>query len=216
MVTVLTHQVIDYTDIRYQDILQIVSPGIRQKIGKYHFAKDRIMKMAGYQLLKYAIMQTGSSPDLIEQIESSHYGKPYIKNWYPYSLSYSGERVVLAYTTMDGLGIDLEQKKANIDLVAMKSICHPCEHWSIGSHPCSTEAFYKIWVKKEAVLKAAGTGLIDALDKIDCSGNQVALHGKLWYFTPVKMPGQGYICYLCTNDKGIQLRTVDLSLEEMM
>ena len=60
--------------------------------------------------------------------------------------------------------------------------------------------FYDIWVRKEAVLKAEGIGLLDGLDTVDCTNDFILYKNKKWAFQEIEVD-KNYICYISYNHK---------------
>ncbi|MGL5436300.1 MAG: 4'-phosphopantetheinyl transferase family protein [Lachnospiraceae bacterium] len=95
------------------------------------------------------------------------FGKPCLSANVPlpglsFNLSHSGEYVAAAVSRTDTVGIDIESVRdmPELDLIARNEF-HDAEQEQMRR--CKTEekldCFYKIWVSKEAYLKALGSGL---------------------------------------------------------
>lgn len=87
-----------------------------------------------------------------------------------FNISHSGARVAIALHQSQPLGVDVERHTRNIRQDGMiDHVCHPGEKAWITAHPEEQRdtAFLRCWVRKEAVLKARGTGLTDDLPRID-------------------------------------------------
>ena len=94
-------------------------------------------------------------------------GKPYCKSHREiyFSLSHSGNFLALAISDRD-VGIDIERiRQAKEDLV--RRVCCENEISLIFSSENPDEAFTEIWTKKEAYLKALGTGIDRELTSVD-------------------------------------------------
>ena len=71
------------------------------------------------------------------------------------SVSHSGALVVIAATSAGRVGVDVERVRPIDHVLLGGEICRPGEaHLDLG--PAS---FYKLWTRKESVLKATGVGL---------------------------------------------------------
>jgi 4'-phosphopantetheinyl transferase len=82
------------------------------------------------------------------------HGKPTLASGPHFSLSYAGDRVVVAVTSIGPVGVDVEDHAAvrfdGFDSVALAS----------GERaPVDAAARATVWVRKEAILKATGHGL---------------------------------------------------------
>ncbi len=84
------------------------------------------------------------------------------------SLSHAGGMIALAATSAGPVGIDLEQvvRAAAMPEIAAR-ICHPDEVVALAVEHASVRAasLLSLWVRKEALLKAAGVGLAIEMDQ---------------------------------------------------
>lgn len=101
------------------------------------------------------------------QFSLGPHGKPYIPaSKIRFNISHSGDVLVIAVARDFEVGIDIEVLRKVDDLRAIAAqFFGPREIESLARiDPSSIDrAFLKIWVRKEAVLKAAGIGLADGL-----------------------------------------------------
>lgn len=172
------------------------------EIKKYQFAADRKSRLLGrLMLLKY--LRDGNSAFLIDNWKCDGNNKPYLDGWKHFNISHSGDIVVFCFS--DGeVGIDIE-KKASLDFSAFTSqFCLKEEDYILNSDNVM-ERFYEVWVKKEAVLKAEGVGIINGLNTINCLQNTVYFKGKTWYFTKLDLYS-GYASSLCAAQPNIQIK----------
>ena len=80
-----------------------------------------------------------------------------------FNLSHSHGRMLVAVTKGQEVGIDLEQIRDNLEALKLgERFYAPAEYERIRSGPVSEHAlqFYRLWVAKEAFLKAQGTGIV--------------------------------------------------------
>lgn len=105
----------------------------------------------------------------------NQHGKPSLKNTrdsdpFFFNLSKSGNIGVYVFTSIGEAGVDVEKIH---DLQGMdrivKRFFSPLEIKTFRSLPDHNRksAFFKYWTRKEALLKAMGTGLISPLDEVD-------------------------------------------------
>ena len=97
-------------------------------------------------------------------IAAGEQGKPYLtgsSERLRFNVSHSGELLLLAVATGRDIGIDLETTDPDKPFAAMARIAFSRpEQEELFSLPASRQAaaFYRQWVRKEACLKACGTG----------------------------------------------------------
>lgn len=93
-------------------------------------------------------------------------GKPFLVNDTPapirFNLSHSGQLVMIAIARDRNVGVDLEQIRATLDIASLSENCfseHECQLLASCSIDKRATAFFQLWTCKEALLKAAGTGI---------------------------------------------------------
>jgi 4'-phosphopantetheinyl transferase len=97
-------------------------------------------------------------------------GKPALRDsHFQFNLSNSGELVVYAFAVDCELGVDVELVRPMTDLkqIASRYFCQAeaSELLSIHAGQARQEAFYRCWTRKEAYIKAIGSGLTLPLDQ---------------------------------------------------
>lgn len=120
------------------------------------------------QLLSVYLQQ---SPDAMV-IETEWMGRPILKNGgLHFSLSHSGADVLIALAHKP-IGVDIEQTGRQRDWPALAArYFSTAEQDWLRSQKNLAGAFLRLWVAKEAILKAAGTGLAGGLSKLSlCIG----------------------------------------------
>ena len=86
-----------------------------------------------------------------------------------FNLSHSYNRLVIAVSKVQGLGVDIELMNENRAILKVaKRYFSPLEFQELCNLPRSlqTRRFYELWTLKESVLKAYGVGLSGHLSKI--------------------------------------------------
>lgn len=92
----------------------------------------------------------------------SEYGRPNVADGPDFNISHSGDHVLVALARDPGtsIGIDVEclNRETNLAKLEPVVLSGPELEWLNGCQDRHS-AFLRLWVMKEAVLKAAGTGL---------------------------------------------------------
>jgi 4'-phosphopantetheinyl transferase len=102
------------------------------------------------------------------------HGRPVLAGWsqppVEFSLSHGGGIVLIAVAD-EPVGVDVEPEPDGPIVAALSARLHPRERELLARvDPSARPAeFARIWVRKEAHLKALGTGLADGLGTADCS-----------------------------------------------
>lgn len=118
------------------------------------------------QLLAERLQQTAAS---LQFCQDEH-GKPRLHDngWY-FNLSHSGHWLVLALCPQGPLGVDLELgKRRHNPLPLARRFYAQSEYEWLCTLPANEQerAFYRLWSRKEAVLKAHGGGIAAGLEKV--------------------------------------------------
>ncbi|NJL59723.1 MAG: 4'-phosphopantetheinyl transferase superfamily protein [Desulfobacteraceae bacterium] len=151
---------------RWRYYISQVPPDIRNKILCYHRWQDRHAGLFGKLLLSEGLKRYGCSPENLNHLSYTAFGRPYINNSnLDFNISHSGQYVVCAITEHGKIGIDIEQIKP-IDLSGFEKYMTLTEWEEIRQSEMPYHAFYSYWTKKESVLKACGYGLSVPLNKI--------------------------------------------------
>lgn len=110
------------------------------------------------------------------------FGKPYIEGEnFHFSLSHSKKNWCLALSSYD-VGVDLEDISSSFNYNnILQRFFSEREQQAINHAKNPRTEFYKFWTRKEALLKAVGSGLIDDLTKIDVLESKL-MHKNVSYF----------------------------------
>ncbi len=182
-------------------------PLARAGILRYVRWPDRQATFFGRLLLLRAL-GLEDRPDVLDQVTWNDYKRPSLTGFPDFNIAHSGDWVVVAVSHGGPVGIDVEQMAA-IRLRDFRSILCPEEWRLLHTLEDPVDLFFSIWTKKEAVCKAEGRGLYNALDTVNALGNQVLLEGRLWHLRHVPVRA-GYACHLASD------REIDtFSLEEV-
>ncbi len=167
-----------------------------ERINTFRRIEDKKRRLLALLLLQHCLVRTGFEKSLVNRITRSEFGKPSISSWYRYNISHSGKLVILAYSN-ECIGIDVEEVRPINDLNSFSWIFSAEENHELKISENKDYCFYKLWTKKECLLKAVGTGLVNNLSEIDCIGNRRRLNGQEWWFKQINFCDQ-YICHTCS------------------
>ena len=95
-----------------------------------------------------------------------------------FNLSHSGDLVLVALSGDAELGVDIECLDRGVDVPGVAGrFFHPAEVAALNREPESrrAECFFTFWTRKEALIKAAGTGLFASVQDIDGTAGTVSL-----------------------------------------
>lgn len=133
------------------------------RAARFVFDRDRIRYLAGRARLRCILGRyLGLPPEKIV-FDYGPYGRPSVRG-IVFNLSHTGDLALLAVTRDVALGVDIETVR-EIDMGVADAHFSPSEIEALHALPTvqRTAAFYRCWTRKEAYLKAKGTGLSTAL-----------------------------------------------------
>lgn len=146
-----------------------------------HGRRNRVARAMLRHLLAHLTM--GQAAELTWQI--GPHGKPHLAGQparLHFNLSHSGAWALLATSASVELGVDLEELAARAHLVNMASrILCPEERAALERVELdASDTLLTAWVRKEACLKALGTGLIREMDTVALGAGQAhtATHAR--------------------------------------
>lgn len=155
------------------DALKIVlHPDEIQRADRFRFPIHRQRFIAARGILRYILSYyLDSEPQDIE-FAYHHRGKPYLINTdVQFNLSHSHDMAVYAVTLHHAIGIDIERISDKFEEAVAKRYFSSEEYKQLMALPIERRlsAFYLIWSRKEAIIKAIGEGLSFPLSSFSVS-----------------------------------------------
>ena len=191
---------------------------------RFHFERDRRNYTATRALLRILLSKyVNCAPERIAfvygEMQKPAMDRSRSDSPVHFNVSHSGMKALLAFALGREVGVDVEQIRYNIEHEALaKRFFSPAEQQAIAALPFSEQCagFIRCWTRKEAYIKAHGTGLSLPLDGFDVSlvpGEQNALlatrpdaaEASRWSLCEVQS-GQGYEAALCVRGQDWRLR----------
>ncbi|PTM58989.1 4'-phosphopantetheinyl transferase [Desmospora activa DSM 45169] len=169
--------------------------------------RDRERFIVSRGLLRYLLSSlTGKKPESL-RFQYGPYGKPMLQGYdWAFNLSHSHDYVCIAVSAHSPVGVDLERIRPEMEVDKLADLVMSASEkaeWIQLQEKDRQVAFFRLWTRKEAVVKAAGEGLSRSLpgfsvgwqpdhyEHVDCEGAQwevVSIH-----ITP------GYEAALCVR-----------------
>jgi 4'-phosphopantetheinyl transferase len=202
----------------------ILSDGERERAARFHFSKDRECFTATRALLRtiLAAYLACDPKDLVFRYSEKE--KPSLNSGYSgtpveFNVSHSGTIGLLAFTRGRQLGVDVERIRADFDHEAIaRRFFSEHELRQLASLPPAERdrGFFRCWTRKEAFIKATGSGLSVPLHQFDVSlrpADENALlatrpdssEAACWSLRDVPTSG-GYTAALCVQGHGWSLK----------
>jgi len=206
-----------------ESLWQTLTPDECARADRFHFAHDRERFIVARGLLRAILGRYLREEPTRLRFEYSRYGKPALaREWtgtgLRFNLSHSGGLALYAITRGREVGIDLERHRADLaDEAIAERFFSRQEVATLRALPPEQRgtAFFAIWTRKEAFLKANGQGLSLPLDQFDVSvtpGEPASVLSTRWdpqeasrWSLQELFPGPGYTAALAVEGHGWQL-----------
>lgn len=195
MLKLIYSDIENISDKEFEKFLELIPKHMVSEIAKCRSVNDKKLKLISRIILMQCLQQI-KQPWLIDKWQRDNYNKPFIRGWEHFNITHSGKFVVFAHHAISSVGIDIERIENSRDMGIIKYF-HKAEQEFILGSPDPNYAFYEIWVKKEAFLKAIGIGLTNGIISYNCINNHICYNGDIWYFHKFRF-NSDYICYACT------------------
>lgn len=152
----------------------LLPPAVRERLDLLRRPEDLARSLTAYSLLFGALERLTGSRVPKPGLAVNRFGKPFLRD--PYGLHFNCAHAggwALCALARHPVGADIERSTGRPDYTVL-SVCHPDEARFVMSfeEPARTAAFYRFWTRKEAYLKALGTGLSRGLDSFSISESE--------------------------------------------
>jgi 4'-phosphopantetheinyl transferase len=149
-----------------------------ERAGRFRFDADRASFVASRVWLRVLLAERlGVAPTAIRLLTAAG-GKPELApplpTWLRFSMSRSGSRGLYALARGAEVGVDLEDCSRIVDVEAVGSMFFSLGERGVLSGlegDTKQRGFYRIWTRKEAVLKAMGVGLDAPISLLDVTAD---------------------------------------------
>lgn len=146
-------------EMLFQKFLSMISSDRKEKIMKFKNPVPARLSLGAGILIKIMLEQQNCG-HLLNKICYEEHGKPYFEDAnFHFNLSHSGEYVICAYGN-EPLGIDIQKTKSSIPKNTKKILtAEETEYLFTLDETNRIISFYKIWSRKESLVKSDGRGL---------------------------------------------------------
>lgn len=153
------------------ELVSLLTIAERARMQRFvHDADARRFLVGRGHLRRVLGAQLGVAPAAVELVQGPH-GKLAVTPDLAFNVSHSGAVVLIAVGRGADLGVDVEQIVApgHATAARLDIVFSPREIAAHGALPAALRlaSFFHVWTSKEAILKAAGTGLALPLQAFD-------------------------------------------------
>lgn len=156
--------------------VELLSPDELSRANRFKFPEHRTRYIIAHAALREILARYANElPEKLVFAEHE-YGKPYLVH-HPeiqFNLSHAENMAVCAVTLKQPIGVDVEYIKKEIDVLPLaKRFFLPEEYAYLAQFSGAKlqAAFFKLWTRKEAWIKARGLGLHEELIKFNALEN---------------------------------------------
>lgn len=202
MISVFYYNQKEFPDSWFNYYLKFLPPSFLPDILRYREFKDKKARLLARLMVLYAL-KMDNAEHLIHKWTVTDFQKPHIPTWKNFNISHSGNWVILLCSN-NKIGVDVEavDLRPHHDIV---TLLHTNEREYVNNAKDKTAAFYTIWTRKEALLKATGTGLINKLDAFNCVQPEMMYNEVLWHFSHIALNAD-HVCTACSETEGPQFK----------
>lgn len=130
---------------------------------RYYHTKDKERFIICRALLKYCICRHTGQDISTVILKKDTNKKPYLLNYNSlyFNVTHAGDFALIAIACSP-VGIDIERLDTNFDYnEIVKNVCNKQELDALERSENVKHTFYKLWTRKEAIVKATGLGITD-------------------------------------------------------
>jgi 4'-phosphopantetheinyl transferase len=193
------------------------------RVGAFHFKKDRSRYTFAHGVLRDVLSRRLQIKPKDIIFETNRFGKPFVAPTgsapLQFNMSHSENLVLIAVTEDRLIGIDVECIR-NIDVISIAGNYFTVNELQLVNTTegyAQQHTFYRCWTRKEAYIKAIGTGLSVPLTSFDCSmplgGGERALPATpdspgvdTWWLSTLDVP-HGYVASLVVQGQRPQIES---------
>lgn len=149
-----------------------------ERANRFYFVRDREKYVIGRARLRQLLGHYLDASPANIRLRYGKYGKPRLSpdqgGNLRFNLSHSGGHALYGFTSSGQIGVDLEVEDPDVEIARLASrFFSPDEAAQVLALPAEERApaFFRVWTRKEAFLKAKGTGLGLPLDGFSVTVN---------------------------------------------
>ena len=182
---------------KWEKALSTLSTEEQAKVLAFRRWEDRTTSLLGRLLIRHAFSE--AKLDMGKDIYFNQYKRPCCSAGWDFNLSHCDDTAVLIIAPNAEVGIDVERTdtvKNSDDLTNSFT----CAEWKqIETSPSPSLSMLTFWTRKEAVMKAVGSGLQIPPASLEVIEDTIRYEDKTWFIHPLKLSVQ-HLCHFATSD----------------
>lgn len=190
--------------IIFSNLLKQIPFVFQQQVLKYRRWQDMQSSLFGKLLLLQAAKSTGYTSFSLNHLKYTDLKRPYADGLPDFNISHSGAYTICAINTGAGkIGVDIEEVK-DMPVEDFEEQFSKKEMEAILKSEDAMQAFFKLWTKKEAFLKAIGTGLHIPLNQVFIDDNRIIWENSTWFLKELNFEKK-YPCHICKSGENDEI-----------
>ncbi|NJB85993.1 4'-phosphopantetheinyl transferase [Lewinella marina] len=185
----------------YERLCRSLPPEMRDDLRRYRRWQDRQAGLLGKLLMNYTVREVMGEPPDQSTLVTDAYRRPFLAGRpdLDFNISHTAGLVVCAAAAgMGRLGVDVE-RVGEIQLAEFRRVFTEEEYALLSGLPDATATFFRLWTRKEAVMKADGRGFSLDPAGIDCLPDRIGVDGNCYAVRELDL-GAGYAAHLAASD----------------
>jgi 4'-phosphopantetheinyl transferase len=193
------------------DRLVLLPPKLRQEALRKRGWLDRQLSVLGKLLLIKLLKELGLQKKLsLTDLQYNIFHRPYFNATFDFNIAHSGNMVTCCGSLNGKVGMDIELIK-KIDLDDYTDHFTENEWNHINRSSDRQERFYHYWTRKEAALKAIGTGFHTPLASVDVAGESLVYDDHEYHFQTLNID-ESYKCHIASTSGPLNIRAIRVNL----
>jgi 4'-phosphopantetheinyl transferase len=191
-----------------------------ERASRFRFEVHRTRYIAAHAAVRRILSRFLGLPPEDVAFGTGPRGKPFVGGeggaWLHFNLAHSGDLALCAAGRGREVGVDVEQIRPQVAAERIpERFFSPREVAALRALPIEQQqdAFFRIWTRKEAYIKATGDGLSVPLDSFDVSPGDPPLlltpnDSRAWWLASLDAPS-GYVAALVVEGPPCEIRLDD-------
>ncbi|HEX6694358.1 MAG TPA: 4'-phosphopantetheinyl transferase superfamily protein [Longimicrobiales bacterium] len=145
-----------------EELAAVASEEERARAAMFLHDRDRHRHIIGRAVLRLVLSPLVGRAAADIRFEKTALGKPYLASGPSFNVSHSGSEILIAIASGGRIGVDVEEVRRLRDMFSLaRTSFTPPEVDMVAGFPEQDQlrAFFRVWTRKEAMLKALGCGL---------------------------------------------------------
>jgi 4'-phosphopantetheinyl transferase len=179
---------LNITADKENEYLALFNAEERLRAARFHFPLHRRRFIAARGMLRELLGRYLNVEPAQVNFSYQERGKPFLADTtLQFNVSHSHDLAVFAFTLFSAVGVDVEKTEMKFNDSVAKRYFHALEYSQLHSLPEAEQAreFFRIWSRKEALIKAIGEGVYFSLSSFSALGDAVSLNvngeKSIWY-----------------------------------